>query len=222
MPPPVLDARLREHLVRLIAKGDEVTATHRPPPPDTFGFPTLAPDSFKGWRAQGESLLTNLLGKDHVYTKHFGKEVESGFIEDVRSGQGILKAVVEDLDAGLLRDVKQLVAAEVFTDLLDMAGHLLEAGYKDACASLTGAVLENGLRRVVASAGFVVTARDSLNSLNDKCASGGLYTRLVQKRLQVWIDIRNSADHGQFDQYTTDDVREMVGGVTEVLGQHLS
>jgi hypothetical protein len=43
----------------------------------------------------------------------------------------------------------------------------------------------------------------------------------MQKRIQVWNDIRNNAAHGKFDQYKEDDVKEMIAGVESFLAAHL-
>ena len=113
-----------------------------------MGTPTLDHGAFVEWRTQSLSFLTNLLGADHAYVASF-EEIERGFIGNVKAGIGILTAVCEDLEDGFLTDVQTLVSAEVFTDFLAMAGHLLEREYKDPAASLCGAVLEEGLRRLV-------------------------------------------------------------------------
>jgi hypothetical protein len=52
----------------------------------------------------------------------------------------------------------------VFSDFLDMAGHLLEGGYYHAAASLIGAVVEDGLRRIAAASSVAVATRDDINS----------------------------------------------------------
>jgi hypothetical protein len=59
-------------------------------------------------------------------------------------------------------------------------------------------------------------------SLNTKCGDAGVYNRLEQKQVAVWIGLRNHADHAEFDQYTADDVRRMLDGVTEFLARHLA
>ena len=140
----------------------------------------------------------------------------------MEAGIGILKAVCEDLEDGFVTDVRTLVSAEVFTDFLAMAGHLVERGYKDPAASLCGAVLEQGLRRLATNSDVKVRERDDLSTLNQNLAAKGVYTRLVQKRLAVWTDVRNAADHGKFSEYSKADVADMHQGVSSFLAQHLT
>ena len=102
-----------------------------------------------------------------------------------------------------------------------MAEHLLESDYKDPAASLCGAVLEDGLRKIAMKKGIKIKSNNDLNSLNDKCANGGVYNRLIQKKIKVWIEIRNKADHGQFNEYSEKDVQEMLKGVRDFLAAYL-
>lgn len=71
----------------------------------------------------------------------------------------------EDVELGHLARVRALITADVFSDFLEMADHLLDAGYKDPAASLVGAVLENGLRTVATDHHITVKTRDDLGSL---------------------------------------------------------
>ena len=214
--------RFNVRVERLLTKGAAVLETHSPNPPGVVGFPTLDHGTFTEWRTQSLSLLTNLLGAEHVYVTNFEQRVNRGYASSVKAGIGILKAVSEDLEDGFLADVRTLVSADVFTDFLAMAGHLLECGYKDPAASLCGAVLEQGLRRIATNGGIKVRERDDLSSLNQKLATKGVYTRIVQRRLTVWTDVRNAADHGKFSEYSNADVADMHTGVSDFLERHLA
>jgi hypothetical protein len=206
----------------LIVKADAVIATYRPSPPGSIGFGGVAPGLLAEWRTQSLTFLTNLVGPDHTYTTSFNAEVSGRQTGHVGAGVGILRAVREDVEGGFLRDVRELVAADVFSDFLEMASHLLETGYKDPAASLAGAVLEDGLRRLCHKKHVTVRPRDDLSALNSKLAAANIYNRLVQKKLQVWTDVRNQADHGAFGEYTEQDVTDMVRGVNDFLSSHLA
>lgn len=216
-----VEDRIVQRIDQLIEKADAVLATHKPNPPNVIGFTTLASGIFAEWRTQVENFLTNLLGSDHVYVRNFQEKVQDGYPGHVQIGQGILRAVREDVLGGYLVNVKTLISAEVFTDFLQMAEHLLECGYKDPAASLCGAVLEDGLRRIAAKASVKVRSREDLTSLNHKCADAGVYSRLVQRKIQVWTDVRNSADHGEFHNYAEQDVQDMLKGVAQFLADFL-
>lgn len=42
---------------------------------------------------------------------------------------------------------QKIIAAEIFSDFLEMAEHLLEQGYKDPAAVMIGSVVEENLRK---------------------------------------------------------------------------
>ena len=216
-----IEEKILKRIAELIQKGENVLATHRPNPPNVIGFPMLDPGKFVEWQTQVLNFLINLLGENHIYVKNFKNNVKSGYKSNVEMGQGILAALKEDISGGYLTDIKTLISAEVFSDFLEMAEHLLENGYKDSAASLCGAVLEDGLRKIATKKGIKVKSSDDLNLLNDKCANGGVYNRLMQKKIKVWIDIRNKADHGQFNEYSEKDVQEMLKGVKDFLTGYL-
>lgn len=216
-----VDERVLKRLDELIEKADQVIATHTPNPPNVIGFPTLNEGAFSEWQTQCLAFLVNLFGEGHVYVEGFRAKVDKGFPSVVRSGNGILIAVREDVAGGYLSRLKALVAVDVFSDFVEMGEHLLDSGYKDPAASLAGAVLENGLRQIATEQGLKVRPRDDLSALNSKLAQAGVYNRLTQKKLQVWTDVRNHADHGEFDGYTESDVRDMLAGVADFLTMHL-
>ena len=216
-----IEEKIIKRIDGLIRKGENVLDTHKPNPPNVNGFPTLDSGKFIEWQTQVLNFLINLLGESHIYVQNFKDKVENGYKSDVKMGQGILKAVKEDILGGYLIDIKTLISAEVFSDFLEMAEHLLENGYKDPAAYRCGAVLGDGLRKIATKKGIKVKSSDDLNSLNDKCVNGGVYNRLIQKKIKVWIDIRNKADHGQFNEYSEKDVQEMLKGIKDFLGGYL-
>lgn len=217
-----LESKVLDRIDRLLAKGQAVLNTYKPAPQNVIGPGSVGAEEFAEWRTQVLSFLTNLLGPGHVYVQSFETSVKGRRQSEVKTGQGILRAVREDVEGGYLTDVRTLVSAEVFTDFLDMAQHLHENGYKDPAASLIGAVLEDGLRRVAETHGLQVKSRDDIGALNQRIADAQVYNRLTQKKVQVWNDIRNSADHGKFDEYSAEDVASLLTGVNDFLANHLS
>ncbi|MDQ4000843.1 MAG: hypothetical protein M3283_07565 [Actinomycetota bacterium] len=89
---------------------------------------TLDAGAFAQWQAQTLSFFTNLLGSEHVYLESFTTGVRKTAPSHVRWDRA---------------DIRTLISAEVFTDFLEMAGHLDDNGYKDPTAYPTGAVLED-------------------------------------------------------------------------------
>ena len=93
---------------------------------------------------------------------------------------------------------------------------------KDPAASLTGAVLEDGLRKIAVANSVDVKSTDDLSALNHKLAQAKIYNRLTQRKIEVWNAVRNNADHGNFNEYKAADVKDMLGGTTLFLEEYLS
>jgi hypothetical protein len=211
-----MQEKFLERIKQLLEKAEKVKATHKS---DFRGASTYDEAIFVEWKSNVENLILLVAGKDSVYYKNFIEYTSD--IDSVDRGIGVLRALKEDLEKGFLTSVRDLVIAEVFTDFLDMAEHLLEKGYKDPAASLIGAVLEDGLRKIAQKHNVTVKHNDDISSLNTRLANKEIYTRLIQKQIQVWKDIRNSADHGKFNEYNSDQVRLMLEGVRKFLAEYL-
>lgn len=186
----------------------------------------IAPDEvnsplFHEWRNNSQNFILLVCGENSPYYKNFVEGVKSSRPSDVDHGTGILKALKEDLELGYLTRVRDLVSAEIFTDFIEMAQHLLDNNYKDSAASLIGAVLENGLRQIAQKHTIDVKSGDDIGSLNTKLADKEIYNRLLQKQVQAWKAIRDSADHGKFEDYKTEDVKAMLEGVQRFLTENL-
>jgi len=97
----------------------------------------------------------------------------------------------------------------------------LEPGrMKDMRAAVSGILLEWTLRALCQKHGIQVAAKDGLDALNNRLVQEGVYTKLIQKKIAVWGDIRNSATHGHFDQYTERDVEEFEKWLQDFLRSH--
>lgn len=63
----------------------------------------------------------------------------------------------------MLFDVRSFVVAERFVDFLRSAKHLLENGFYILAASLAGAVLEDGLRKLCAKNSITVPEKTKID-----------------------------------------------------------
>ena len=135
---------------------------------------------------------------------------------------GALRALRRDYAAGYLRSVRNLVRAELFADFLEMAQHLLATGYKDPAAVVVGSVLEEHLRNLCETHGIscqVGGRPKKSESMNTELAAAGVYNKLDQKNVTAWLDLRNKAAHGHCDEYTLEQVGNMLSAVQEFMAR---
>jgi hypothetical protein len=133
--------------------------------------------------------------------------------------RGILKALRTDYEQGYLQSVIELVHADIFADFVEMAECLVKKGYKDAAAVVTGSVLEAHLRTLCGKHSISVGKPDGspkkADSLNSELAAASVYSKLDQKSVTAWLDLRNKAAHGQYSEYTDEQVSLMLQGVRD-------
>lgn len=214
-------AEFLERCERLIAEGEKVRGTKRAPSQHAISDNSVDDALFSEWKASAFSFLRLVFGQEHTHFTLFNNAVRYAYLGSVIEGMGILKAAATDLRDGFLGKVQELVAAGIFVDFMEQASHLLEAGYKDAAAVVTGAVIEDGLRRIASQRNIPVKKSDDLSALNHKLADAQIYNRLTQKKLQVWNDIRNNAAHGNFGEYKAEDVKDMIPKAESFLADYL-
>lgn len=116
--------------------------------------------------------------------------------------------------------MRELVEAEVFDDFLEQAQQLLEKGYHAPAAVVAGCVLEDGLKKLCDKNGITLPARGTINPADDELVEKGLYSSLTQKKILVLADLRNKAAHGQWTEFTKNDVADMIKSVRSFLEQH--
>jgi len=137
---------------------------------------------------------------------------------------GVVEALKKDIEADYLQTTEELIHGELFSDLLEMASHLLNEGYKDPAAVVCGASLESHLRQLSKKLGIETTSSTpsgekpkKSDSLNAEITKASGYSILDQKNVTAWLDLRNKAAHGYYETYTSDQVTLMISGVRDFI-----
>jgi hypothetical protein len=133
---------------------------------------------------------------------------------------GNLRGLRAAYQAGYLATVAELVHAELFADFLEMAEHLLSEGYKDPAAVVAGSVLEEHLRQLAAKhsiADAVGGKPKKADLINSEVAAAGVYTKLDQKSVTAWLDLRNKAAHGKYADYTKEQVELLLQSIRDFM-----
>ena len=211
---------LINRLNELIEKGNNLKTKTQSFYQKGIGATWIDREFFYKWKINSIAYLERNFFRTSYYNG-FNSGVGASVEMSLETGLGVLKALKEDIEKGYLTRYRTLVIADVFTDFLEMAEHLLENNYKHPAASLIGAVLENGLRKICDNHNITVKSKDNIGSLNRKLADKKTYTRIVQRKIEVWNKIRDYADHGHFKEYKKEEVEEMFKGVSNFLLNYL-
>jgi len=198
-------------LDELIEEGEKVHAT------EDYGL--VAFDVWNPWRVSMLSFCAQLLSTAGTYYEALTRNLKRSR-EEVRATIVLLQRIRDDYAKGYLQDLRELAAADVFTDFLDMADHLHENGYHIPAASIAGAVLEDCLRRLHLKHIGPWQGDSGISKLNDALRRAEVYGQAVWRQIQVWGDIRNDADHGRFDKVDSGQVKQMIAGIREFIPRH--
>jgi hypothetical protein len=136
---------------------------------------------------------------------------------------GIVQALKFDYSADNLQSIRELIHADVFSDFLEMADYLLEQGYKDPSAVIVGSVLEEHLRKLCFKNQIPVLQNQKpkkADTMNAELANANTYSKLDQKSVTAWLDLRNKAAHGRYNEYTNEQVILMLQGIRNFVARH--
>lgn len=183
-------------------------------------------EEYAALRAAGLAFIESTFGREHSYYLEFKRAMSDAFLSSGKSGLGVLTAIRDQIKGGWIETTKGLVTAEVFADFLEMAEHLLDQKYKDPAAVVAGSVLEEHLRQLCTAASLPVEDVSSgkavprkADALNADLAKAGKYTKLDQKSVTAWLDLRNKAAHGKYSEYTGEQVALMLAGVRDFISR---
>ena len=213
---------LIQRIDQLIQNADEVIQTEK-----SYDFIVgsyVNEELFHAFRSASLSFLSMTFGKDHTHYDEFNSQVTDSSPHCSRVGRGILSAAREELAGGWLSTTKGLISAEIFSDFLEMAQHLLDEGYKDPAAVMTGSVLEEHLRQLCQKHGISTETTKQgrphpkkADALNADLTKKKVYNQLDQKQVTTWLDLRNKAAHGKYQEYTKEQVSLMLQSLSDFM-----
>lgn len=186
----------------------------------------LSLEAFAAFRGASLSFLRLVFGEAHPYYKDFAERVTNPSRGYAELGVGLLSAARQELAGGWLVTTRGLISAEIFADFLEMAEYLLSENYKDAAAVIAGAALEEHLRQLAVKHGVSATylkagspVPKKADLLNADLATASAYSKLDQKTVTAWLDLRNKAAHGRYAEYDGKQVALMVEGVRQFMAR---
>jgi hypothetical protein len=210
---------IRDRLARLSQSGKELIGSRYTSEVSNQEF--VDANAFREWRVGCVAFLREALGPESPYAKEFEFNCDSPYLSAVARGQAVLRAAREYIDFGPVARVEELVAAEIFTDLLGMANRMLREGRMAAAAIVGAAVLEDVMRRCARHRKVAIRENvDTLAELNAKLAAGGVYAPAMRDKISAWADLRATAEQGLSDDARAE-VERMLRGVRDFVNDHL-
>jgi len=196
---------------------------------DYDGMSDLPEAEVMCFASRAEAAIVRIGGRPSAYADQADRVVKAndyiGF--KARALAGILKSLRSDVAAGYVRSQRELLHAEVFADFLEMAQHLASEGYKDPAAVVAGSSLEAHLRQLCIKVSIPSdttngssTVPKKADRINTELAAADVYSKLDQKSVTAWLDLRNKAAHGRYAEYELAQVNLQIAGIRDFIARN--
>ena len=123
----------------------------------------------------------------------------------------------EEFQTGFLHGIEILVTRDMLDTIVEEARVLLQAKYKDATAIYCRVILETSAKKLCDNNKLSYRKKEKLSSIIDKLRKKGFLSLPEWRQIQAWTDIGNSAAHGKFDDYSEEDVKNMLNGIDSFI-----
>lgn len=178
--------------------------------------------SLNAWLIKVRNIVEVVFGSTspHFRTLQELTQTDVSGTYQVNAIEGLLIGSLNDLENGFLLGQEFLIAGEIFDSVLEEAKHIFKTGYKDPAAVLGRVVLEDALKRLARQEQLNDTQKASI--LNDELKKAGKYNQPQWRQIQTWLDVGNSAAHGKFDEYSKEQVRDLIEGIERFIANEFT
>lgn len=187
---------------------------------DGWGIKSDVDDfKYEQWKQKVKNIIEITTGKESSYLQQFHKIDDMVFnlkqtYPRFNKHHALLSALKDDYENGYLTSIKNLIQAEVFDSEIEQAEELLNKKYKSAAAVIAGVVLETAIRSLCDQHAI---EHGKLDKMNADLTKAGVYNKLQQKQITALAEIRNYAAHGKEEEYTHDNVENMIRDIEKFL-----
>lgn len=219
----MLDEQMLKRFDELVSLGQQVMATRRSPPPGYISSDLVDVQIANQWFTRSLNLIGRCIGAESEHQRAMQRHFTNyPNWSNVQQAFGVLQAARDDFASGALFEVRSLVEAEVFDELLEQGQALLQAGYKGPAAVVIGAVLEDALRKLCGKNSITLSDKPKLDRMNADLVKANVYNVLTQKKITALAGIRNDAAHGKWESFSPADVEGMLQWTRDFMQRHFA
>jgi len=173
--------------------------------------------------------IERISGKNSAYYRQSEEIIENGGFPGYVCTQiiGVVDSLKVDVESDFLKSHEELIHGELFSDFIDMARHLSSEGYKDPAAVIVGSTLESHLKKLCIKFSIETTFEKDgkdiskkADKLNSELVKEGAYSKLDQKNITAWLDLRNKAAHGHYTEYSKEQVNLLIDSISNFISRH--
>jgi uncharacterized protein YutE (UPF0331/DUF86 family) len=187
----------------------------------------VAPDSVSKCQilfSRSVNLIENITSGDSYYYREAeriisGSKRQGGIHKsEIQMIIGHLKALLEDLENGLLSNIEYRISAKSFLDFFDHAKAYLKQNKKMEASVIASSVFEDTIRKIGRKNCLEFP---KLDRLIDELKKSEIITATEMKKYKYFAGIRNEAMHANWDKISLDDVEDLIRGVEKSIDKYL-
>ncbi len=242
--PPQIDARIRKRFEGLLAETERLIqdmtrqenaerAHARSNGVLIAGSIHVLEEEFYSLQTQVLSLL-NFISDSNSHLNQIATDIHrlKNTDDNAKMLRGYLVGLKNDYESGILESISEMIEANIAADYLGQAVQLLEEGESGRfdhipAAVLAGAVLEDALRRLCQRQTPPIETKrpngspKTLDPLITDLQRANMFNAAKGDMLKSWAKTRNHAAHGEFNEFTRQDVEQMLTGIRNFLADYL-
>ena len=219
-----MNKELLPQLEKLVETGERLTQSFQK---DRYGiYKSTVPEAqLRRLVTSAHAIIEHITGENSVYKKQILEESpddvplpnNESLIQTIT---GVLLALRDDVDQGLLISLESRLRASIHDDFLEQASALLDSGYHVAAMVLIGGVLENHLQKMAQAGRIQLPEKGGVSQYNDRLYSSNSYDKTVWRRIQSIADLRNEAAHGKGSAIASADVEDAHTFFQRFIAEH--
>jgi hypothetical protein len=155
------------------------------------------------------------------YRAQIEKNGGSFRVQRVATISETLRALLPDIDAGLLGDLGNQVRAETFDNFLDHGAAYLAEGRRMEAGVIAGVVFEDTIRRIYRNKIADDDKDKNLEELINALARKGVITGQQGKQAKLAAHVRSKATHALWDEFDVHGVQDTIQVTRRFLSDHL-
>ena len=174
--------------------------------------------------SRSANLIDNVTSSESFYAR----EVERIIAGSKRQGGihkgemqmliGHLNALLQDIEDGLLSNIEYKISAQRFLDFFDHAKSYLSQNKKMEASVIASSVFEDTIRKIAKKNNIDFP---KLDRLIDELKKSEIISATEVKKYKYYAGIRNEAMHASWDNFTIDEVKDLINGVESSIEKHL-
>jgi len=174
--------------------------------------------------SRSANLIENITSRDSFYYREAeriisGSKRQGGIHKnEIQMLIGHLKALLKDLENGLLTNIEYRITAKSYFDFFDHAKAYLKQNKKMEASVIASSVFEDTIRKIGRKFSLEFS---KLDRLIDELKKSEIITATEMKKYKYFAGIRNEAMHANWDKISLDDVEDLIRGTEKSIEKYL-